>query len=394
MLKKTIGLIPRYNWDMKLPDLIAVLRAPFRKPEDAQRAFSEALGGEPLFTGSGRTALYLILKAFDLPRGSKVGVPLFCCPVVFDSIQRAGLVPRFVDINLDDYCLSAADLREKRGDLSAVIVVHMFGHPADMDSILPVCGGLPVIEDCAHSLFSRYKGQLTGFFSDAAFFTFRSGKYLSAGEGSAVVARDSALRDRIEKSDTSLKRVGLAGEILHGLSTYVKSAFYRRPWYGTVGRPIGGALDSSLNLSAKTGFEPRGIRTGNLALINRRLPTFIQRIQKQRRNSLLLLDWLKISNVSLPHERPGCWSNYYQFAVLLDRQERRDRLAAHLLREGVDAAPYLDEIGEKSRRDYGYKGDCPTSEHAGKRTLVLPNHYTLSGRDLDRIIRAVNESGI
>ena len=394
MLKEKIGLIPRYNWDMKLPDLIEVLRAPFRRTRDPGRTFREVLGGAPVFTGSGRTGLYLILKALNLPEGSRVGVPLFCCPVVFDSVRRAGLVPRFLDINLEDYALSASDLKRKQGDITAVVVVHMFGHPADMDAIVPVCKGLPVIEDCAHSLFSRYRGRLTGFLADAAFFTFRSGKYVSAGEGSAVVAQDPGLLSEIENLSQGLEASGLAGEILHGLSTYIKSSLYKRPWYGIVGRPIGGLLDRRLNISAKTGFELRRIRAGNLALINGRLPTFLQRIQKQRENSLTLLSRLQAKDASLPIEREGCWSNYYQFAVLLDQQERRDRLAAHLLRKGVDAARYLDEIVEETRRDYGYDGDCPNSEYAAKRTLVLPNHYTLSGRDLDRIIKAVNESGI
>ncbi len=213
MLNRTAGLIPRYNWDMRLPDLFEVLRAPFRRTEDPGRIFKEALGGAPVFSGSGRTALYLILKALNLPEGSKVGVPLFCCPVVFDSVRRAGLVPRFLDINLQDFTLSADDLKHKRGDVAAVVVVHMFGHPADMDAIVSASAGLPVIEDCAHSLFSRYKGQLTGFLADAAFFTFRSGKYVSAGEGSAIVARDTDLLNSIENLAHDLRsfRTGRGG---------------------------------------------------------------------------------------------------------------------------------------------------------------------------------------
>lgn len=389
-----MGLIPRYNWDMGLCDLIEVLRAPFRGTGDAGLIFKQVLGSEPVLTGSGRTALYLILKALNLPQGSKVGVPLFCCPVVFDSVRRADLVPRFLDINLQDFTVSAADLKRKRGDIAALVAVHMFGHPADMDGILSASTGLPVIEDCAQSLFSRYKGKLTGLLGDASFFSFRSGKYISAGEGSAIFAHDSNLLSIIGRLAHELESTGLAGEVVHGLSTYLKSRLYRRPWYGTVGRPIGGLLDRRLNLSAKTGFELRKMRAGNLALINRRLPTFYQCVLKQRQNSLALLNRLKIKNASLPVERADSWSNYYQFAILMDRQERRDRLAAHLLRYGIDAASYLDEVVDECRRDYGYEGDCPNSEYASKRTLVLPNYYTLFFRDIDRIIAAVNESNI
>lgn len=394
MFARTLGLIPRYNWDMKLADLIEVLRAPLRRTEDQESVFRKVLGCRPVLTGSGRAALYLILKALGLPEGARVGVPLFCCSVVFEAVRRAGLVPRFLDINLDDFSISAVDLKRKRDDIAAVVAVHMFGHPADMDAVREASAGLPVIEDCAHSLFSRYKGRLTGFLAEASFFTFRSGKYVSAGEGGAVFARDQSLLSNIGQMAGGLEPTGLAREMLHGMSTYVKSRLYRRPWYGAVGKPLGSLLDRQFNLSAKTGLELRRIRAGNLALINKRLPAFHQRVLKQRENSMTLLKRLRIKNASLPMEREDTWSNYYQFAVLLDTQERRDRLASRLLSAGVDAARYLDGVAEECRRDYGYDGDCPNSESAAERTLVIPNHYTLSGRDLDQIVEAVNRSGV
>jgi len=93
-------------------------------------------------------------------------------------------------VNLENYCLSPADLKDKISSLKAIVLVHMFGHPADMEPILATCDGIPVIEDCAQSLFGKYKGTYTGFLSGYSFFSFRSGKYISAGEGSALFLKD------------------------------------------------------------------------------------------------------------------------------------------------------------------------------------------------------------
>ena len=125
------------------------------------------------------------------PPAPQVGVPLFCCSVVFDAICQAGLTPRFIDSSVDDYNLSIEDLQKKRSGLAAVVPVHMFGKPADMDAIDAAAEGIPVIEDCAQSLLSTYKGRLTGLLSTVSFFSFRCGKYISAGEGSAIICRDA-----------------------------------------------------------------------------------------------------------------------------------------------------------------------------------------------------------
>ncbi|RLC74472.1 MAG: hypothetical protein DRI61_16565, partial [Chloroflexi bacterium] len=111
------------------------------------------------FTNSGRSSLYVILKALNLPKGSKIGVPLYSCTVVFDAIVKAGHVPCFIDIDFDNYTMDPYDLEEKIDDLSAVVVIHTFGRPADMDRIRKIADDKPVIEDCAHSLLSEYKGK-------------------------------------------------------------------------------------------------------------------------------------------------------------------------------------------------------------------------------------------
>jgi perosamine synthetase len=161
-----INLIPRYNWDYGFTDLYKACRATLAGgPTDNEAGveFEELFAQSPVFTSSGRASLYAILQSLQIPPGSLIGMPLFCCDIVPFTIRQAGFVPRFIDINLHDYNMSSSDLISKIGELSALIVVHMFGHPADIDEIRAGAGAIPIIEDCAHSFLSQYRGQYTGF---------------------------------------------------------------------------------------------------------------------------------------------------------------------------------------------------------------------------------------
>jgi len=390
MIRNKIGLIPRYNWDYGLSELSRSLLRLSSTEGECSEIFRKIFGSEPIFTNAGRTSLYAILKSLDLPQGAEVGVPLYCCPVVFDTIKQAGLTPRFVDVNLEDYCLSPADLKDKISSLKAIVLVHMFGHPADMEPILATCDGIPVIEDCAQSLFSKYKGTYTGFLSGYSFFSFRSGKYISAGEGSALFLKDPAKIESVKRIANSFEQRGFLGDVVHSAATYIKSTFYKRPWYGTIGSPLGKRMDRKLNLTAKAGFTPGGIGKSDLAVIGHRIGSFLSKVVKQRENSEYLLKNIGRGNLILPSERPECWSNYSQFAIRLGSEQKRDQLAAYLFDHGVDSAKYGDEVLDVVKQEYHYSGDCPNSEQASKTILVIPNYYTLSQKDLDHVVACVN----
>jgi perosamine synthetase len=393
MIHEKINLIPRYNWDYGLFDLSKALPAAFGDGLDLAAAFERIFGHRPILTTSGRASLYAILKSLNLAEGSYIGVPLFCCPVVFDAIEQAGLVPKFIDINLADYNVSPADLEKKSNRLSAVVVVHMFGHPADMNAISKVCGDVPIIEDCAQSLFSMYKGRYTGFESTASFYSFRSGKYISAGEGSAIFSSDPSLQSAIKDLVERFEEWGVCQEITHCSATFMKSFFYQKPWYGLFGSTIGKVLDKRLNLTAKTGFKCRQISKGDSTIIGRRIEGFIEKVNKQRENALALLGRIRIAEAILPIEKEDCFSNYYQFAIRFPDRNQRDFVAEYLLRSGVDSAKYLDEVVGLARDRYGYSGDCPNAELASKTVLAVPHHYTLSDEELNYIADTLNEAG-
>jgi dTDP-4-amino-4,6-dideoxygalactose transaminase len=385
-----MSLIPRYNWDYDLSDCFTAVRAVFSGPPSGERSLENIFGETPVLTTSGRVSLYLILRSLQLPEGSPVGVPLFVCPIVFEAVREAGLAPVFLDVDMDDYTLSVRDLQKKRNSLAAVIAVHMFGHPADMDEISRVCGDIPVIEDCAQALFSRYKGEYAGFLSAASFFSFRSGKYVSAGEGSAIFSRDPELLNAIREAAARLPEWSMTRELIHCASVYLKSTLYHRPWYGLVGRPLGAVLDRRYNLTAKTGISLFGISRCDRAVMERKIRDLLPRIDRQRRNSLYLLENLRLGTAVLPREKPGCTGNFFQFAIRLPDRETRDRMSAYLVEHGIDSARYLDDVADIARKRYGYRGDCPDAEHCAQTVLVIPNYYTLKESDLGHMVSALN----
>lgn len=380
-----LNLIPRNNWDYGFTALLRALTG--IRPHSSQASNAENIFQHtPLWTTSGRASLYAILKSLDLPAEAKVGVPLFCCSVVFNAIVQAGLSPCFLDVGMD-YNLSVEDLREKRADLAAVVAVHMFGNPCDMDAIITVTDNIPVIEDCAQSIFSAYKGGQTGSLSTASFFSFRCGKYISAGEGSAILCRDEELYRRVEQVVASFETWSSSKMIVNALSTFVKAALYNRPWYGLIGHPIGMRLDKKLNLTAKDGFETRQIAPSHLALIEARLADFEKRIDVQRKHARLLQSLLTPGILSLPINASG---NAFQFALCFESSAQRDAMSTYLFEYGIDTAKYLDTIADEARADYGYKGDCPNAEQLAKTTLLIPIHYTLSTRDIEHAANVIN----
>lgn len=385
-----INLIPRYNWDYAFTDWARAMKAIISTVPADGMGIQKIFGMEPIFTASGRSSLYAILKSLDLPRGAGVAVPLYCCHVVFDAIRQAGLVPVFIDNAPEDYNMSPEDLEKKRDKCTAVIVPHMFGHPADMESISNASGTLPIIEDCAQSLLSRYNGQLTGSIADAAFFSFRMGKYISAGEGSAVFCRDPELRKKIGALVESFRPEGAVRQFLRTNSTMIKTRLYKRPLYGTIGYPLGRRLDEKINLSAKSGFTLNRISKCDLRIINERFETIEAKINRQIRNARYLLETVHIPGARLLHEKNGCRSNYYQFPIRFSEPGQRDAAADALFRKGIDTAKYLGDIAQRARKDYGYGGDCTEAEKCTRTALIVPHYYSLSDLDLEYIAECLN----
>lgn len=145
---------------------------------------------------SGTAALHLSLLALGIGDGSEVIIPSYVCTALLNAIHYVRATPILVDIDPRTYNITTENIRKAIGDRTgAIIVPHMFGLPADVDSIVSL--DIPVIEDCAHSIGARFKGRYAGCFGLLSIFSFYATKMLGAGEGGMVLSSDLDLIETI-----------------------------------------------------------------------------------------------------------------------------------------------------------------------------------------------------
>jgi perosamine synthetase len=163
--------------------------------------FAAATGADhALAVCNGTAALHLALLALGVGPGDEVLVPSLSFVATANAVLYVGATPVFVDVAPASWCMDPDDLAAKIGPRSkAVIPVHLYGHPADMDRIGAVAKrhGLFVVEDAAEAFGATYKGRPVGALGDIGTFSFYGNKILTSGEGGAVCVNDAALRDRL-----------------------------------------------------------------------------------------------------------------------------------------------------------------------------------------------------
>jgi dTDP-4-amino-4,6-dideoxygalactose transaminase len=175
----------------------------YTAPSDAPVAlleaeFAELLGARyALAVSSCSAALFLSLKALDLPRGAKVLIPAFTFAAVPSSVVHADCVPVLVEVG-ENYRVDMADFAAKLPGADAVLISHMRGHTSDMDAIMALCdaAGVPVIEDAAHSLGTVWGGRNIGTIGRVGCFSFQSYKLVNAGEGGIMITDDPEIAAR------------------------------------------------------------------------------------------------------------------------------------------------------------------------------------------------------
>jgi len=169
------------------PEKVAAFESQFARFTAARHAIA---------VSSGRFALDLIIKHLGLEPGTEVIVPAFNYFAVIERFVAAGLIPVFADVRADDLNIDPEDAAGLVTDKSrAILVTHMFGHPCDMSAVgeLAKTHDLQVIEDCAHALGSRFKGQHVGTFGSASLFSLSVMKMITGFGGGVLVTNDDRL---------------------------------------------------------------------------------------------------------------------------------------------------------------------------------------------------------
>lgn len=385
-----LRLLPVENWRYSMSDILNGLINILFNQIDSGTINIENIG-QCIPVRSARAGIYTILKSLNLSKGSRVGVPLYCCPVVFKAIEAAGCKHCFIDIDYTTCCISADDLSRKRNDLDAIIAVHMFGNTCDMHALQDIAEGKPIIEDCAQSLGSMFKGKMTGTYGAAAAFSFRSGKYLSVGEGGALFSNEPVIMQKLEKTNAGFSRTKLPQEIKHLAETYIRTKLRTRPLYGLIGYPLWKFYNKKVDYSAKSPIAFTQSYISDTVTAAKRLNNLDLFIKTQRHYADIFTHELGLpSNMYCP-EIPEAFYNRYLYPIFLDSVGQRDKMIQYLHNLQIGTAKPYHDIAKIAAGHYGYKGNCPVSEQVANRVLVMPNHHNLEEHEIYHIAHCIKD---
>jgi len=309
---------------------------------------------------SGTAALHSVLMALGVKPGDEVVVPSFTFVATSNVVLASGAKPVFVDTK-GDYNMDPKELKKAMTKKTrAVIPVHVFGYPADMDEIREVAGArsVPVIEDAAESMGATYRGTQTGKLSLAGCFSMYASKVVTSGEGGAISTDDDDLADK-------LRLVRNHGMVRHNDSRHL-GFNYRLP-------EMGAAL-ASVQMDRLGGFLEARVR--NARYLTERVAS--------------------LDGVSFTQHSADRTHVYYLYTLYL--KKNRDRILKALNDAKVGAAVYFRIPAHKtelySRLGYGKKV-LKNTEAASKHVLSLPVHPGVSEADVERVaeefLRAAHE---
>jgi perosamine synthetase len=168
-----------------------------------EREFSEYVGSRHgLAVCNGTVAVHLALLALGIGPGDEVIVPTLTYVASVNPIKYVGATPVFVDSDRRSWQMSPEEVERRITPRTrAIMVVHLYGHPADMDAIVSIARrhGIFIVEDCAEAIGTRIRGRHAGTFGDIAAFSFFGNKTITTGEGGMVVTSDEQLADRVAR---------------------------------------------------------------------------------------------------------------------------------------------------------------------------------------------------
>ena len=323
-----------------------------------------------LLTTSCTHALELAALLLDIEPGDEVIVPSFTFVSTPNAFVLRGAKPVFADIRWDTLNMDESRLEALINERTrAIVPVHYAGVGCEMDAICAIAEryNIPVVEDNAHGLFGRYRGQYLGTFGAFATQSFHETKNFICGEGGALLINDSAYIER--------------AEIMREKGTN-RSRFFR------------GQVDKYTWVDIGSSYLPSDLLAAFLyAQLEARDETQSKRRKIWETYALQLEDWAAANDVRLPTIPVHCEQSYHMFYMLLPTLADRQALIEHLKKRGIlSVFHYLPlHLSDMGRRFGGQDGDCPVTEEVSDRLIRLPFYNDLDEADQMRVIAAVEE---
>lgn len=315
---------------------------------------------------NGTVALELALSALELPAGGEVILPSFTIVSCLEAVLRNGLTPVLVDCDSRTYCMDVEEVRRKiTAKTVAVMPVHIYGHPVNMEALLKLCAdhNLRIVEDAAeaHGAECRVNGpwRRCGSLGDVSCFSFYANKNITTGEGGMVLTDDDGLARRLQA-----RRNLCFGE-------RERFAHEDRGWNFRM-----------TNIQAALGcaqFE--------------QIERFLAR---KRAMADAYKSGLQGLPVQLPHVEPWATTSVWMYAILLKDEVPFEAVefARRLAAEGVQTRPFFLGMHEQPvYRRMGLFGGvrCPVTERIYRRGLYLPSGQAITDQQIAGVIQGVGK---
>jgi perosamine synthetase len=313
--------------------------------------FSKYVGTKHgISTSNGTTALHLALVALNIGKGDKVLVPSLTFIAVANAVTYVGATPVFVDSHPKYWCMDPSDIEKKIDQYTkAIIVVHLYGHPCDMDPIMQLAKthNISIIEDCAEAHGAEYKGRKVGLFGKISCFSFYGNKIITTGEGGICLT---------DSEDLAIKIKMLRD---HGMNPNKKY------WHEVVGFNY-----RMTNLQAALG----------VAQLER-----IDSLLKQKKDiASMYNDLLKnLPNVEIAPEEAWARNVYWLYSVLL-KKVSRENVMEHLAKQGFETRPFFYPI--HILPPYKTELKLPVAEELSRIGMNLPSGYCLKESEIRDVV--------
>jgi perosamine synthetase len=313
---------------------------------------------------NGTVALQLAVSLLDLQADDEVIIPSFTIISCALPVVLAGAVPVLVDSDPRTWTMDVEQVQQKiTAKTRAIMPVHIYGHPVDMDPILRLADeyGLQVIEDAAEAHGAEYQGRRAGSFGEVSCFSFYANKLVTSGEGGMLLVDDDTLAERARR----LRNLGF------------------QP-----GRRF---------VHAELGFN---FRLTNLqaALALRQVDRMDEIVARKRRIGQAYTDRLaEVNGLELQLQQPWARGVYWMFGVVLREETGLDaaELAKRLAARGVETRPFFLGMHEQPvlRQRGLFAGESyPVAERLARQGLYLPSGLALDEQQIDMVCAAVREA--
>jgi len=320
-----------------------------------ERSFANYCGVKyGVATSSGTSALHLALASLDIGPGDEVIVPTLSFIGTANPVSYVGAEPIFVDSNgetwnMDPGAVERAITRRTR----AIIAVHLYGHPAQMDEILAIAKryGLYVIEDACEAHGGEYRGKKTGSLGTIGCFSFYGNKIITTGDGGMIVMNGLSVAENARMLRD------------HGMSRKKKY------WHSKIGFSY-----RMTNLQAALGVA--------------QLERIDQIIDRKRKNAQLYNSLLEgLPGIVSPPEAPWARSVYWLYTILIKDPFKipRNKVMKELARQGIETRPTFYPITSMPPYRNRTNQRFPVAERISKKGLSLPSSPLLRTESIHRI---------